>query len=355
MPGARAILRFSRPELEQELVNELALEPYRARQLFPWLYKRRVRDFSGMTDVARDARELLAGSYEITRPVLDTVAVSKDGTRKFLFALDDGSKVETVLIHQPARWTLCVSSQVGCPIGCKFCRTGLMGLKRSLGAHEIVGQVLAVQDHLAAELAAGREMPSEFSNIVFMGMGEPFNNFDEVVRSVLILNDELGPNFSQRKITVSTSGLVPQIKQFGELDVPANLAVSLNATTDEVRSKLIPINRRWPLEVLLQTLREFPVKRRERITIEYVMLKDVNDTDDDMHRLPKLLHGIPTKLNLIPYNSNSGLGLEPSSVERVQEFQRFLLGRSINATIRYSKGDDISAACGQLATSRTNG
>ena len=335
------LLNFDREGLQDELVQNFGLESFRARQIISWLYKRRLTDIEQMTDISKQVRETLLQNFSISRPKPVQVQKSKDGTRKYLFELEDGSRVESVLIAQATRYTLCVSSQVGCAIGCKFCRTAQMGLKRHLQTAEIIGQVLAVLDDVDAE---------RFYNIVFMGMGEPFHNIDNVIRTVKILNDPLGLDFSARKITVSTSGLVPAIKKFGESKAGANLAISLNATTDEIREKIMPINKRWPLEDLTAALREYPLKKGRRITIEYVLLKDVNDSDADLARLPKLLRGIPVKVNLIPYNENTGLGYYPPSLQRINYWQETLLGKHINSTIRWSKGDDISAACGQLAT-----
>jgi 23S rRNA (adenine2503-C2)-methyltransferase len=305
-----------------------------------------------MSNISKEVRVRLAERYRIFRPELAEAQQSSDGSRKYLFRMDDGSMVESVLICQPTRYTLCVSSQVGCAIGCRFCRTGLMGLTRHLRTAEIVGQVLAVQDDIAQRRAEGDLTAPEngFQNIVFMGMGEPLHNFDNVVRAVKLLNDELGFNFSSRKITVSTSGLVPAIQRFGASGAGANLAVSLNATTDEVRDEVIPINKKWPIAELLAALREYPLKSRKRITIEYVMLRGINDRDEDLERLPQLLRGIPVKINLIPYNSNTGLGFFPPERSTIGKWQDTLLGKGLNATIRWSKGQDISAACGQLAT-----
>ncbi|MFN8389253.1 MAG: 23S rRNA (adenine(2503)-C(2))-methyltransferase RlmN [Bdellovibrionota bacterium] len=346
------LLDFDREGLEAELSTALNEQRYRARQVVQWVYRKRVRDFQEMTNISREVRGRLAERYRIFRPELATTQQSTDGSRKYLFKMDDGSMVESVLIRQPTRYTLCISSQVGCAIGCRFCRTGLMGLTRHLKTSEIIGQVLAVQDDIAARRVAGDlDQPSEdFSNIVFMGMGEPLHNIDNVVRAVKLLNDELGLNFSSRKITVSTSGLVPAIQQFGASGAGANLAVSLNATTDEVRNELIPINRKWPLAELLKTLREYPLRNRKRITMEYVMLRGVNDTDADLERLPTLVRGIPVKINLIPYNENTGLGYYPPDRDTIAKWQDTLLSNGLNATIRWSKGQDISAACGQLAT-----
>ena len=348
----RDILNFDRDELGAILESEFNLPGYRAKQLIQWLYRYRVRSFEDMTNISKDLRNKLTEHFRIFRPDLETVQVSRDGSRKFLFRMEDGSLIESVLIKQPTRFTLCISSQVGCAIACQFCRTGKMGLKRHLETREIIGQVLAVQDAIE-ELKQSENPPEQFQNIVFMGMGEPFHNLDNVIRTVKLLNDEMGVNFSSRKITVSTSGLVPAIREFGNAFSEtggANLAISLNATTDEIRTEVMPINKRWPLEDLIGALKDFPLRSRKRITIEYVMLKGVNDSDADLDRLPKILKGIPVKINLIPYNNNSGLGFESSEESTVNRWQRVLLDRGMNATVRWSKANDISGACGQLAT-----
>ncbi|HMO17406.1 MAG TPA: 23S rRNA (adenine(2503)-C(2))-methyltransferase RlmN [Oligoflexia bacterium] len=345
------ILGLERSKLREILSESLDLTPYRAKQLFSWLYRKKVTDFNLMTDISKSLRNELCSRFYISRLKIITHEESSDGSRKYLFSLDDGSEVESVLIKQPTRFTLCISSQVGCAIGCKFCRTAQMGLKRNLSAAEIIGQVIAVQEDVKLRDDRGGEDGREaFQNIVFMGMGEPLHNKNSVISAVKVLNDELGLNFSGRKITVSTSGLVPAIKEFGLSGARANLAISLNATTDEVRSEIMPINNRWPLKDLIQTLREYPLRPHRRITFEYVMLGDINDSDDDIQRLPQLLKGIPAKINLIPYNTNAGLGFKQPSTERVYYWQKRLLEMGLNSTIRWSKGNDISAACGQLAT-----
>jgi len=349
------ILNFDRTELATEFKENLGIETYRANQVVRWIYRDRLRSFSEMTDITKPVREKLAERYRIYRPEIAEVHLSKDGTRKYLMRMEDGSMVETVLIRQPARYTLCISSQVGCAIGCKFCRTGLMGLKRHLTTAEIMGQVLRVQDHideLRAELVGADPIiiPEQFTNIVFMGMGEPLHNYVNVTRAARLLNDEIGSSFSKRKVTISTSGLVPRIKELGESEIPVALAISLNATTNATRDHLIPINKKYPLEDLLQTLREFPLKGKMRITFEYVLLAGVNDTMEDLKRLPALVRGIPSKVNLIPYNNNSGLGFKSPTEDWIAFWQRSLLDTGINATVRWSKGQDISAACGQLAT-----
>ena len=334
--------------LQRLLQEHFEVSSFRSKQLFSWLYRKMVSDFSEMTDLSKSFREELQKTFRISRLEKTTSLESKDGSRKYLFKLSDGSEIESVLICQPKRYTLCVSSQVGCAIGCKFCKTAQMGLKRNLTAAEIVGQVIAVREDV---LKNPLSRPDEtFQNIVFMGMGEPLHNKTNVITAVKILNDRLGLNFSGRKITVSTSGLVPAIKEFGDSGARANLAVSLNATTNEIREEIMPINKRWPLESLLEALRNYPLKPSRRITLEYVMLAGVNDTDEDLRRLPIIIKDIPSKINLIPYNANTGLGFAPPSSERVYYWQKQLLAAGLNSSIRWSKCEDISAACGQLAT-----
>lgn len=338
------IFNFDSVELEAKFTTELGLEAYRAKQVRPWLYKKRVSLFEEMTNIAKPTRDLLTSRFRIYRPVVIRHLSSSDGSQKFLFELTDGSRVESVLIKQDNRNTLCVSSQVGCGMGCVFCCTATMGFRRNLETYEIIAQIIEVKDRIAS-----CDPGCDFSNIVFMGMGEPLHNYDNVVRAVRILNDELGLSYSSRKITVSTSGLVSEINRFGQEGVGANIAISLNATTDEVRSKIMPINRKWSIDSLLSTLRHFPTRRNRCITIEYVMLRGVNDTAADLQRLPKLLHGIDAKLNLIPYNSVTSLSYESPAVNIVMEWQRSLCSAGLNTRIRWSKGGDIMAACGQLA------
>lgn len=343
----QSLLDFDRQGLEAEIFKGLGLPAFRARQLMSWIHRKRVRDFSVMTDIAAKYRLALAERYELGRPQLVTLQRAQDGTRKYLFALSDDAQVESVFIRQERRNTLCVSSQVGCAMQCAFCRSGAMGFRRNLSAAEIVGQVLAVQDELAEDRGL---VEKEIANIVFMGMGEPLHNYSNVTRAVRILNDDLGQKFSSRKITVSTSGVLSAMKRFVEEEVPANLAVSLNATTDKQREELMPINRKWPLEVLLRGIRELPLKKRERITLEYVLIKDVNDTVEDLQRLPQLLQGLRVKVNLIPYNECAHLSYKSPPRERIMDWQQALLAVGVTSTIRWSKGEDISAACGQLAT-----
>lgn len=338
------LLCYDREELQSLLTSKFDASAYRAKQVFEWLYRRRIKDFSEATNLSQDFRDKLASEFRISYPEKAKVAVSSDGTRKYLIKFPDGKEVESVLIAQKHRFTLCVSSQVGCAIGCKFCRTATLGLKRNLTTGEILGQVLAVQDDVAE-----RGADENFKNIVFMGMGEPFHNFDNVTRAIRVLNDPHGLGFSPRKITVSTSGLVPAINKFAEDKAEASLAISLNATDDVTRTKLIPINKKWPLPVLLETLKNYPLGKRKKITIEYVMLGGVNDTKTDLNRLPGLLENIPCKVNLIPYNENAGLGFKAPTEKWVDFWGKSLLNKGLNVTVRWSKGVDIDAACGQLA------
>lgn len=339
---------FNAQELAKVLKHRFDLPNFRATQLFEWVYQRRIEDLAEMSNLSLKLRETLAHQIIFPKASVRDRQISNDGTRKYLFEVGNGDLVESVMIKQPTRMTLCVSSQVGCGMNCQFCRTATMGFRRNLSTAEIMQQVIGVIDD-------AKNFGDMFTNIVFMGMGEPLHNIKNVLNALRILTDHKGLAIPSRKITVSTVGLVPSIKKFGEACAEsetglANLAVSLNATTNEVRSKVMPINERFPIEELLGTLRAFPLKARKRITIEYVMLHGVNDTDADLKRLPKILKGIPAKINLIPYNDNAGLGFKSPPSEHVTKWQHALTDIGMDATIRWSKGQDIKAACGQLAT-----
>ena len=340
--GTLDLFAFCRKTLGEEIQNRYGEPVFRATQLFQWIYKRKVSDLSEMTDLSKRFRDALIQDLVLPRGRIHSRQVSSDGTRKYLIEVEGGDLVETVLIKQPRRNTLCVSSQVGCAMGCKFCRTATMGLRRHLRASEIVRQVMAVVED-------SRSFGDTFTNVVFMGMGEPLHNLPNVRTAVRVLTDMHGLGIAPRKITVSTVGLVPAIREFGTT-VPANIAVSLNATTDEVRSQIMPVNKKYPLSELIGVLREYPANKRRRITIEYVMLHGVNDTREDLARLPALLRGVPAKVNLIPYNSNAGLGFETPPEEWVALWQRRLHEQGVEVTVRWSKGRDIDAACGQLLT-----
>jgi 23S rRNA (adenine2503-C2)-methyltransferase len=332
------------PEQLQAWMAARGLPAYRATQVLSWVYRRRVRSFAAMSNLPHKLRENLATAFVL--PAIDpaVVAEARDGTRKLLLHLADGAAVESVIIPDPPRLTLCISSQAGCGMGCTFCATARLGLRRNLTAWEIVTQVLAAQERL------GRE--ERLTNIVFMGMGEPLANYDAVVQAIRILTAEWGIGLSARRITVSTVGLVPAMHRL-VADTAVNLAVSLTATTDEQRDRLMPINRRYPLAALMTACRELPIPQRRRITFEYVMLAGINDTIEDAHRLTRLLRGIRSKVNLIPFNPFPSAGFAPSPAADLARFQQILLAAGVNATIRASRGQDIQAACGQLALAET--
>jgi 23S rRNA (adenine2503-C2)-methyltransferase len=338
LPDVTGLLR----EEVEALVEALGQPRYRGRQLFRWVQARRVRDLAAMSNLARAFRDMLRSRVCIRRPETARLQRATDGTRKFLLRLGDGEEIESVLIPDEDRLTACISTQVGCPLACRFCLTGLMGIRRNLHAAEIVGEVLALQDALAEG--------ERISNLVLMGMGEPLLNFSEVERAIRILTDDLGANFSPRRITLSTAGHVPGIKKLAESDLGVNLAVSLSATTDTVRDRLMPINKRWPIAELLKACRDYPLPNRRRLTVEYVMLSGENDSDEDAARLVRLLRGIRCKINLIPFNATPDLPDRPSPRRRVEAFQKILHDAGLTATIRESRGQDISAACGMLRT-----
>jgi 23S rRNA (adenine2503-C2)-methyltransferase len=347
-PEARPdILSLSFEELAAELAA-LGERPFRGRQVFRWLHKRWAASFEEMSDVPRALREKLAERFVLAAPQVELVQQSSDGTRKYKLRTVDGRFVEAVYMPDEAkgRRTLCVSSQVGCAMGCTFCLTATMGLVRHMSPGEIVGQVHRVNRDLVETV--GLAGPRPLTNLVFMGMGEPLHNFDNLKKALTTLLSEEGPNFSHRHVTVSTSGLVPAIERAGaELDV--KIAISLNATTDEVRDEIMPVNRKWDLEALMAACRRFPTRQGRRITFEYVLLGGINDSDEDARRLVKLVRGIPVKVNLIPYNENPGLGFKEPAPERVESFRAILDAARIPAPVRKNRGRDISAACGQLA------
>lgn len=328
-------------ELEVRLVA-MGLKKYRARQVFDWVYAKLARSFDEMTNIAKTERDLLASAFAISSLNTLTVESSSDGTRKFLFGLEDGHTIESVLIPDEDRLTLCISSQVGCRQACRFCLTAKGGFTRNLRFFEIVDQVLEVVRVLRKEQQRG------ITNIVLMGMGEPLANFDEVIKALRVMTSDQGLGISPRRVTLSTAGLVPEIDRLGESGVKVNLAISLNASTDEMRDRIMPVNKRWPLKDLLAACKRFPLEPRRRITFEYVMLKGVNDSEEDAERVAKLLRGIKCKVNLIPFNPFPGSEFERPDDRTVRRFQKILLDRNYTAPVRESRGRDISAACGQL-------
>jgi len=328
-------------------VRDLAWPKYRAQQLREWIYQKRVSRFETMTNLSKPDRDLLHSRAFIGEPELSDRRRSADGTQKFLFRLSDGQEVETVLIPDDDRHTLCISTQVGCTLDCAFCLTGTMGLIRNLKAHEIVDQVLWVQEHM--------EDHRPLTNVVLMGMGEPLANYREVVEALSRLTHPKMVDIAPRRITVSTAGLVPQIKKLGESALNVNLAISLNATTNAVRDRVMPaINRKYPLETLLQACREYPLPPRRRLFFEYVLLKEINDSEADAKRLVRLLRGLRCKVNLIPFNDYPGAPFSRPGDEAVKRFQEILMDAGMMAFIRKSRGRDILAACGQLRTETGN-
>jgi 23S rRNA (adenine2503-C2)-methyltransferase len=336
-----------------ELKEVLALHKlpgFRAKQVWHWIYHRGARDFDGMGNLPKDLRALLAEKYSIARPKVAAEQKSSDGTIKWLLSMTDGQLVEAVFIPEASRGTLCVSSQVGCTLTCKFCHTGTQPLVRNLGAHEILQQIMHARDVLE-EWPTGKGGGNEkrdLTNIVMMGMGEPLYNYDNVAKALKICMDEEGLGVSKRRITLSTSGVVPQIVQCGE-ELNVNLAISLHAPTDKLRSDIMPINNKYPLAELLEACRNYPgLSDMRRITFEYVMLKDVNDQDDHARQLIGLLKGIPCKINIIPFNIWPGSGYECSAPDRIDAFARILETAGFDAPVRRPRGRDILAACGQL-------
>ena len=350
VPAAPAALRpnlvgMDRTEMAAAFA-EMGLPAFRMKQVWNWVYHRGATDFEVMTNIAKELRGKLAETFRIARPEVVTEQKSSDGTIKWLLRFADGNEVETVFIPEEDRGTLCVSSQVGCTLTCKFCHTGTQRWVRNLGAAEIVGQVMLARDKLG-EWPASME-GRNFTNIVMMGMGEPLYNYDNVAKALKIIMDGEGIALSRRKITLSTAGVVPAMAQCGE-ELGVNLAVSLHAVTDEIRDQIVPLNRKYKLAELIQACRDYPgASNARRITFEYVMLKGVNDSDQDAHALVKLLEGIPAKMNLIPFNPWPGSPFECSSNTRIDRFSKILMAAGYASPVRTTRGADIMAACGQL-------
>jgi len=318
-------------------IKDQGLPKYRAEQLIHWLYEKYAADIAEITEFSAELRNSMKGAAFITNLGLVSRLKSSDGTEKFLFSLEDDETIESVLIPDDGRLTLCISSQVGCAMGCLFCLTAKSGLIRSLKSYEILDQIISVNRIIR---------PKKVTNIVFMGMGEPLANFDEVVEALWRIVQFLG--ISKRRITVSTAGIVPKMLLLPQKAPDINLAVSLNATSDEIRSKIMPITKRYPMKSLVNVCRKYPLRPGRRITFEYVLVKGENDSPEDAYRLVKLLKGISCKINLIPLNPYHGSDLKRPSDQEVLEFQKILLQNNMRALIRESKGQDILAACGQL-------
>ncbi|MDP1837343.1 MAG: 23S rRNA (adenine(2503)-C(2))-methyltransferase RlmN [Reyranella sp.] len=350
----RSLVGLSRDELKQVLA-EAGLEAFRARQLWQWIYWHGVTDFSLMTNIAKKTREQLAEQFVIDRPGIVTEQRSVDGTRKWLLRFADGNEAETVNIPEEDRGSVCVSSQVGCTLTCSFCHTGTQPLVRNLSPAEIVGQFMVARDSYGEWPTPTADAQRMLSNIVMMGMGEPLYNFDNVVTALKIVMDDQGIALSRRRITLSTSGVVPMIGKVGEaLDV--NLAVSLHAVSDEVRDTLVPINKKWPIAELLKACADYPGARNSRrITFEYAMLKGINDSDADARELVRLLTPIHAKVNLIPFNPWPGAPYECSSNNRIHRFAEIVNDGGLSAPVRTPRGRDIFAACGQLKSASQRG
>jgi 23S rRNA (adenine2503-C2)-methyltransferase len=338
----RAVIDFA--ELDrlalEEALEARGYERFRARQLYQWIYWRGIADFSAMTDLPRAMREQLADEFTIAMPAIVHRDQSVDGTQKFLLRLRDGRTIESVFIPDTPSMTFCLSTQVGCAMACAFCLTGKMGLVRNLTAGEIVGQVRVLVDAVS--------MRGVRFNIVLMGMGEPLHNYDETMKALRILTDEHGFAMSPRRITLSTVGVLPALEKLAREPIMPNLAISLHAPTDELRGQLVPINRKYGVSEIIDACKRFPLKRRSRITFEYVMLAGVNDRPEDARRLAKLLHGVKSKVNLIPLNAAAGIPFERPSDEVVSRFAEILADHYLTVSVRKSRGRDIRAACGQL-------
>ena len=339
MSASVFLKEFTPAELEMWAKQEG--EPaYRARQLLRWLYSQNAEDFQVMTDLSKDFRSWLAENARISLVEREKILTDVDGTRKLLLRLQDGERIESVLIDEGERLTLCLSSQVGCAYGCRFCLTGQAGFRRNLTAGEIVDQICAAR----REITAGERL----TNLVFMGMGEPLANLEQVIKALEIITSDRGLNFSTRKITLSTVGLIPEMLTLSSL-FPIKLAVSLHAADNETRSRVMPINKRYPLEELLEACRNLELPRRNRITFEYLLLGGVNDSPEAARKLTKILRGLRAKINLISFNEYPGAKFKAPSPSSVEEFQKILQDEHFTATLRQSRGAGIMAACGQLS------
>jgi 23S rRNA (adenine2503-C2)-methyltransferase len=328
------------PSEMEDLAVETGASRYRGRQLATWIFRKGVVDLDAMSDLPKDFRAMLAERADIRLPDVERVTPSLDGSRKLVFRLDDGGRISAVLMPDEDRLTLCLSTQVGCGFGCAFCLTGTMGLDRNLNVGEIVGQLLA---------ANALSPDQRVTHMVFMGMGEPLANYAALTKAIRIFTDaRLGFGYSPRRITVSTVGLVPAIERLGREDLKVNLAISLHAATDAVRGRLMPINRSFDLATLMAALKRYPLAPRQSIFFEYVLLDEVNDTQDDARELARLLRGVRAKVNLIPFNDWETSTFRRPPLPRILAFQKVLMNAGVTTTVRWSKGEDIGAACGQL-------
>jgi 23S rRNA (adenine2503-C2)-methyltransferase len=349
--GRRDLVGLSREELAAEMA-QIGEKPFRAKQLWHWIYHQGETDFARMSSIAKPMQAKLAEKFVVGRPEAATVQTSADETRKWLFRFRDGQEAETVYIpdRQEDRGAVCISSQVGCTLSCRFCHTGTQALVRNLGAPEIVGQFMAARDSYGEWPSPHGETPRLLSTIVLMGMGEPLYNYENVAKAVTIIMDGEGIGLSRRRITLSTSGVVPMIDRVGR-ELAVNLAVSLHAVRDDLRDEIVPLNRKYPIAELIAACRRYPAaSNARRITFEYIMLKGVNDTEADARELVRLIAGIPAKVNLIPFNPWPGSGYETSTHAAIDRFAKIVMDAGFSSPVRTPRGRDILAACGQLRT-----
>jgi 23S rRNA (adenine2503-C2)-methyltransferase len=340
----KELIGLTQDEL-REFMGALGEKPYRARQLFQAIHRRRIASFDRITDLPKTLRRILDQHAVVTFTGIENVFLSSDGTRRFLLKLGDGSEVESVFMPEQRRDTICISSQVGCPLACDLCMTGVIGLKRNMTAGEMVSQVVIVLNQVYGEVV---ELPKR-TNIVMMGMGEPLLNYEQVMKAVRVMAEQEGLAIAPRRVTLSTAGIVPRIYDLAKEEVRPRLAISLTASNDELRNKLFPINRKYPLSELIEACRKYPLGDRERLTFEYVMLDGVNDSDRQARELVRLLSSVRAKVNLIPHNPAPELPYGSSSMDRITGFQSILTAAGLPSFIRRPRGQDISAACGQLA------
>ena len=347
--GRRELVGLSREELAAEMVA-IGEKPFRAKQLWHWIYHQGETDFAKMTSIAKAMQPRLADQFVVGRPEVSTEQTSADGTRKWLFRFRDQQQVETVYIPEEDRGAVCISTQVGCTLSCRFCHTGTQKLVRNLSAAEIVGQFMAARDSYGEWPTPKDEAPRLLSNIVVMGMGEPLYNYEAVAKALRIIMDHEGIGLSRRRITLSTSGVVPMMDRCGA-ELGVNLAISLHAVRDDLRDEIVPLNRKYPIAELLSACRRYPrSSNARRITFEYVMLRGVNDTEADAREFVRLLHGIPAKVNLIPFNPWPGSPYQTSKPEAIRAFAEIVNAAGYSSPIRRPRGRDILAACGQLKT-----
>ncbi len=334
------IKEFNKEELTRWFA-EKGIQPYRTIQIMRWIYLKQVESFDGMTDISKDNRQLLSDNFSFSKPEKIKVESSADGSQKYLFGLQDGNCIETVLIPEKNHYTLCISTQVGCAMGCRFCMTAKSGLIRNLTQAEIINQVLGALKDVTGE--------KRLTNIVLMGMGEPLANYENVIRAIHIITDnDSGLQFSTRRVTLSTSGLLPRFDELGR-DTKINLAISLNATDNRTRSMLMPINKKYPLEQLIDACARYSLAPRNKITFEYILIQGINDSIEDANRLAKLLMPVKAKINLIPFNEHPDSEFKRPKESVILKFQEVLHQKGYTSIIRRSKGQDISAACGQLS------